>query len=147
MTIKENKNSQKHLERQIDQFLGQRLKLQRQICGFSQEKLGEAVGLTFQQVQKYESGTNRMAASRLYQFSKILSIPIQYFFADAEVTLGLAEPEQQDYYAGFEYDPEVKRLIQAYYRITDMDIKKSILKMVTRLADAEHSRDDSDTVL
>ena len=136
MTADKNKSSQKHRERQVDQFLGQRLKLQRQICGFSQEKLAETVGLTFQQVQKYESGANRMAASRLYEFSKVLNMPIQYFFTDADAALGLEEPAQ-DYYAGFEYDPEIKKLIQAYYRITDTDIKKSILKMVTRLADAE----------
>ena len=69
---------------EIDIEVGRRLRNRRAILGMSQEKLGELIGLTFQQVQKYEKGTNRVAAGRLYRFSKILDVPVNYFFDDIE---------------------------------------------------------------
>jgi transcriptional regulator with XRE-family HTH domain len=71
----------------VDAHVGNRVRLRRQLIGMSQEKLGELLGITFQQVQKYEKGSNRVSASRLHKMSKVLSVPIQYFFE------GLQEPE------------------------------------------------------
>jgi transcriptional regulator with XRE-family HTH domain len=71
----------------VDAHVGNRVRLRRQLIGMSQEKLGELLGITFQQVQKYEKGSNRVSASRLHKMSKVLNVPIQYFFE------GLQEPE------------------------------------------------------
>jgi len=77
----------------VDIHVGARLRIRRSMLGLSQEKLGDAVGLTFQQVQKYERGANRMGASRLFQFCQILGVPITYFFDD--MPTGLKTTEQQ----------------------------------------------------
>src|SRR5665213_2253816 len=104
----------------IDVHVGSRVRLRRTLLGMSQEKLGEAIGLTFQQVQKYERGANRVGASRLYDLSRVLDVPIAFFFDDmpapsAERGYGLAEPE-----ATYESDPMLKRetleLVRAYYK-------------------------------
>ena len=67
----------------VDQHVGSRVRLRRMLLGMSQERLGESMGLTFQQVQKYEKGVNRIGASRLFQISKILDVPVQFFFEEA----------------------------------------------------------------
>src|SRR5208282_2432309 len=88
----------------VDVHVGTRVRYRRMIIGMSQEKLGEKMNLTFQQIQKYEKGTNRIGASRLFQLSKILEVPIGYFFEDAfansvpsNPVQGLHEPEQEGY--------------------------------------------------
>src|SRR5476649_478391 len=105
----------------VDVHVGSRVRLRRTLLGMSQEKLGEAIGLTFQQVQKYERGANRVGASRLYDLSRVLDVPIAFFFDDmpapsAERGHGLAEPA-----ATYESDPLLKRetleLVRAYYKI------------------------------
>ncbi len=73
----------------VDVHVGRRFRVRRTLLGLSQEKLGEALGLTFQQVQKYESGANRISASRLYQIGHLLDVPVSYFFEE------LTEPETQ----------------------------------------------------
>src|SRR5476649_3090144 len=104
-----------------DIHVGARVRLRRTLLGLSQEKLGDAIGLTFQQVQKYERGANRVGASRLYDLSKVLDVPVSFFFDDmpapsAERGHGLAEPA-----ATYESDPLLKRetleLVRAYYKI------------------------------
>ena len=83
----------------VDAHVGSRVRLRRMLLGMSQERLGESMGLTFQQVQKYEKGVNRIGASRLFQISKILDVPVQFFFEEAPYTgdgnagRGMAEPE------------------------------------------------------
>jgi len=118
--------------------------MRRTLLGMSQEKLGEAIGLTFQQVQKYERGTNRIGASRLHDLSKVLDVPIGFFFeelgdwqaskAAAKVT-GFAD-EQAD----FDLDPMAKRetleLVRAYYRIKDPAVRKRLFEMCKALAQA-----------
>ena len=118
----------------IDIHVGSRVRLRRTLLGMSQEKLGEAVRLTFQQIQKYERGVNRIGSSRLYQLSQILDVPVSFFFddmppLDGRALPGLREGPPQP----FEKDPLVKRetleLVRAYYRITDnaaFDINTSI---------------------
>src|SRR6516164_572963 len=91
----------------VDVHVGSRVRYRRMIIGMSQEKLGEKMNLTFQQIQKYEKGTNRIGASRLFQLSKILDVPVGYFFEDAfansagpKPTAGL-EPEQESFLLDF----------------------------------------------
>ncbi len=124
----------------IDIHVGKRVRLRRTLLGMSQEKLGKAINLTFQQVQKYERGTNRIGSSRLYQLSQVLDIPVSYFFDDlpAEIsgqkTPGLADIK----IASFEGDPLVKRetleLVRAYYRITEPSVRKRVFELVKAVA-------------
>src|SRR6202167_6011622 len=94
----------------VDVQVGSRVRLRRNMLGLSQEKLGEAIGLTFQQVQKYERGANRIGASRLLELSRILDVPVQFFYDDqdpvrAPAIAGFAESEQ----ATFDSDPLRRR--------------------------------------
>lgn len=116
--------------------------------GMSQEVLGEAVGLTFQQIQKYERGANRIGCSRLYQFSHILGVPVSFFFEDMPdgalgkmvktPAKGMSDNEQ----AALEDDPmtrqETLELVRAYYRISDPNVRKKVfdlLRAMTNLPD------------
>ena len=72
----------------VDVYVGTRLKIRRLELGYSQNKIGEMTGITFQQVQKYEKGLNRIGSSRLYEFAKILKVPVSYFFEQYELTFG-----------------------------------------------------------
>src|SRR3954449_6237998 len=123
----------------IDVRVGARLRLRRNMLGLSQEKLGEAIGLTFQQVQKYERGANRIGASRLHELSRVLDVPISFFFDDtdpvrAPATGGFAEPPVK----AFESDPLRKRetveLIRAYFSIEDGTVRRRLLDLAKALA-------------
>lgn len=117
----------------------------------SQEKLGEAIGLTFQQVQKYERGANRIGASRLFDLSRVLDVPVSFFFDDmpageesrATDPAASADVERQ---AGFEPDPMAKRetleLVRAYYRITDPQVRKRIFELTKSVANAAQAASD-----
>src|SRR5580698_5642007 len=103
----------------IDVHVGSRVRLRRNMVGLSQEKLGEAIGLTFQQVQKYERGANRTGASRLWQLSRVLDVPVSFFFDDmAAAPPTPARPD--DVATGTDTDPAMRRetleLVRAYYR-------------------------------
>ena len=124
----------------IDIHVGQRVRLRRTLLGMSQEKLGKAINVTFQQVQKYERGTNRIGSSRLYQLSQVLDIPVSYFFDDLpiEITARKSPGLTDVKVASFEGDPLVKRetleLVRAYYRITDPSVRKRIFELVKAVA-------------
>jgi len=128
----------------VDVHVGSRVRLRRTLLGLSQEKLGEAIGLTFQQVQKYERGANRIGASRLYQLSRVLDVPVGYFFEEmaAEVAepeaAGLAAPGLAEEAEPYEPDPLAKRetleLVRAYYRITDPMVRKRLFELTKALA-------------
>jgi transcriptional regulator with XRE-family HTH domain len=117
--------------------------MRRMLIGMSQEKLGEALGLTFQQVQKYEKGTNRISASRLQQISETLNIPLSFFFKGAPVSEGavnggFAESSAEDNYASdFVMTAEGLSLNRAFARISDPKVRKKIVDLVTALSDAE----------
>jgi transcriptional regulator with XRE-family HTH domain len=132
----------------IDVHVGSRVRLRRTLLGMSQEKLGEAIGLTFQQVQKYERGANRIGSSRLFDLSRVLDVPIAYFFEDMQPGVaerspsrlkGLAETKHEP----FEPDPLAKRetleLVRAYYRITDPGVRKRLFELTKSLANASDS--------
>jgi len=129
----------------IDRHVGARVRMRRMLVGMSQEKLGEALGLTFQQVQKYEKGTNRISASRLQQISEALNIPLAYFFkgapvADGAINGGFAEGDAEDSLASdFVMTAEGLSLNRAFARIADPKVRKKIVDLVTALAESENS--------
>jgi transcriptional regulator with XRE-family HTH domain len=109
------------------------------MLGLSQEKLGELIGLTFQQVQKYERGANRIGASRLHELSRVLDVPISFFFDDtdpvrAPATGGFAEPPAEE----FDSDPlrrqETVELVRAYFSIEDAAVRRRLLDLAKALA-------------
>ena len=124
----------------VDIHVGKRVRLRRTLLGISQEKLGKAINLTFQQVQKYERGTNRIGSSRLYQLSQVLNIPVSYFFDDLpiEITARKSPGLTDVKVASFLGDPLVKRetleLVRAYYRITDPSVRKRVFELVKAVA-------------
>lgn len=131
----------------VDVFVGTRLKARRSLVGITQENLAEAAGITFQQVQKYEKGRNRLSASRLYQFARVLDVPVSYFFdgfyaPDSQVGIqgGFADNDQEAYDASDEeYEDimeqkETINLIKAYYAIPDEKLRRNFLKMLKQMA-------------
>jgi transcriptional regulator with XRE-family HTH domain len=125
--------------RPVDAHIGSRLRLRRTLMGFSQEKLAEAVGLTFQQIQKYEKGANRIGASRLYQFSQILDVPPSYFFDSMPPELIDGSSSLPGFVgAAVPRDPLTKRetleLVRAYYRITDPAVRRRLFDLVRSLS-------------
>ncbi len=134
--------------RPVDVHVGSRVRLRRTMLGLSQEKLGEAISLTFQQVQKYERGANRIGASRLYELSQVLEVPVSFFFDDmpAELTTaegrrtaGLADTTQSSYGANPMTKRETLELVRAYYRITDPGVRKKLFELAKSLAKASHA--------
>jgi len=124
----------------IDVQVGSRVRLRRNMLGLSQEKLGTAIGLTFQQVQKYERGANRIGASRLHELSRVLDVPVSFFFDDMDpvrapaIPGGFAEPPVE----AFDSDPlrrrETVELVDAYYAIDDAAVRRRLLDLARALA-------------
>lgn len=122
----------------VDIHVGSRVRLRRTLLGMSQEKLGGALGLTFQQVQKYERGTNRIGSSRLYQLSRILDVPVSFFFDDmpdeaAAQGEGMAESTQTRFDQQDLAKRETLELVRAYYRILEPNIRKRLFDLVKSL--------------
>src|SRR5690242_3044722 len=124
----------------IDVHVGTRVRLRRTLLGMSQEKLGEAIGLTFQQVQKYERGANRVGASRLYDLSRVLDVPVSYFFEEFGDALptsnGNGEAAGDPYQANPMMKRETLELVRAYLRISDPQIKRRVFELTKALASA-----------
>src|ERR1700675_3799036 len=124
----------------IDVQVGSRVRLRRNMLGLSQEKLGTSIGLTFQQVQKYERGANRIGASRLHELSRVLDVPVSFFFDDVDpvrapaIPGGFAEPPAE----AFDSDPlrrrETVELVDAYYTIEDAAVRRRLLDLARALA-------------
>ncbi len=114
--------------------------MRRMLIGLSQEKLGDKLGLTFQQVQKYEKGSNRVSASRLYQMAQILDVPVQFFFEDLPsgiempTAAGFAEPGAQESIIGFLNSSEGLQLNRAFSEITNPDVRRRVVDLVKALA-------------
>lgn len=121
---------------QIDEHVGSRVRLRRQLLKMSQEKLGEELGVTFQQVQKYERGSNRIGASRLWSLSHVLDVPVTFFFDGlAASESGMAESDQSPIVYDFIQSPDGVALAQAFSQITDPKVRRRILDLVRTLAD------------
>lgn len=127
----------------VDTHVGSRVRLRRMLLGMSQERLGEAMGLTFQQVQKYEKGVNRIGASRLFQISKILDVPVQFFFEEAPYAgdgsraPGLAESESEGFILEFLNSREGLELNRAFVKISDAKVRKSVVDLVRALSSSD----------
>ncbi len=128
---------------EIDKQVSQRLKTRRAISGLSQEKLAESIGLTFQQIQKYESGANRISASRLYQFAKIFKVPVDYFFTNIDESSlsklnsvhGFSDNDQEGFEGqNVDTSRETMEVIKAYYAIKDTPVRKSLLALMRSLS-------------
>ena len=125
----------------VDVYVGSRLKVRRSLMGLSQEKLAEAIGLTFQQVQKYECGMNRISAGRLYQLAEILGVPVAYFFEqmigakNQNLAPGFADNKQEDFASDLMQNKETLDLVRAYYAIHDPQIRKTIYRFVKSMSD------------
>jgi transcriptional regulator with XRE-family HTH domain len=130
----------------IDVHVGSRIRLRRTLLGMSQERLGDALGLTFQQVQKYERGANRVGASRLFALSQVLDVPISFFFDDVPEAVsatysGSSQPRRMSAFAehqeGFGDDAmnrsETLELVRAYYRISDPAVRKRVFELIKSL--------------
>lgn len=128
----------------IDVHVGARLKLRRHLLGMSQSALGDAVGLTFQQVQKYERGANRIGSSRLYEFSKLLDVPVSFFFDDMPKEISGLEPFNPDSVEDQLDNPETKELVEAYYKIPNVMVRKRLFETVKTIAKAEENRTKPD---
>jgi len=124
----------------VDAHVGSRVRLRRMLLGMSQERLGESMGLTFQQVQKYEKGVNRIGASRLFQISKILDVPVQFFFEEAPYSghagsaSGMGEPESEAFILEFLNSREGLELNRAFVKIGDAKVRKSVVDLVRALS-------------
>lgn len=140
--MKEKENKKK--PNPTDIHVGSRIRMRRNILGMSQEKLGEHLGITFQQIQKYEKGTNRVGASRLQAIASILDVPVSFFFADApggethELT-GMSEGRSANFVVDFVNSAEGLQLNRAFARITEPKIRRRIIDLVKALA-----QDDSE---
>jgi transcriptional regulator with XRE-family HTH domain len=125
----------------VDRYVGSRVRMRRIMLGMSQEKLGEALGLTFQQVQKYEKGTNRVGASRIQQISEILQIPISFLFeggpTGAASVEGYSEGGSPAYISDFLASAEGLALTRAFTRISDPKLRRSIVDLVEQIAARE----------
>ncbi len=125
----------------IDIHVGSRIRLRRNMLGMSQEKLGESLGITFQQIQKHEKGTNRVGASRLQAISDVLQVPVAFFFEDAPgqsgSSEGLAEDNSTSYVVDFLNSTEGLQLNRAFVRITDPKVRRKVIDLVRTLGDVE----------
>jgi transcriptional regulator with XRE-family HTH domain len=125
----------------IDKHVGSRVRMRRMMLGMSQERLGDSLGLTFQQVQKYEKGTNRIGASRLQQISHILQVPVAFFFEGAPVLQGASdkmnEAPSPAYVSDFLATSEGLSLTKAFMRIKEPRLRRRIVDLVEAIAGEE----------
>lgn len=124
----------------VDVHVGSRIRLRRQLLRMSQEKLGDELGVTFQQVQKYERGANRVGASRLYRLSRVLEVPVQFFFEglnDQESMGMMAENDQTPIVYDFIQSSDGVSLAESFSRIKDAKVRRRVLELVRTLASEE----------
>jgi len=125
----------------VDKYVGSRVRMRRIMLGMSQEKLGEALDLTFQQIQKYEKGTNRIGASRLQQIADILQVPVSFLFEGGPTANATAEgstaAHSPAYVSDFLATSEGLALTRAFTRISDAKLRRSIVDMVEQIAARE----------
>jgi transcriptional regulator with XRE-family HTH domain len=136
--------SVKKIPNPIDTHVGSRVRMRRMMVGMSQEKLGDALGLTFQQVQKYEKGANRIGASRLHQIASTLGVQIEFFYEGAPVAEGapmggFGEAPNPPYMNDFLSTSDGLQLMRCFVRVRDPKVRKRIVELVEAFADAEES--------
>ena len=138
--IEKKSNNSARKPNPVDIHVGGRIRLRRMMNGLSQEKLGDQMGLTFQQIQKYEKGINRVGASRLFRLASVLEVPVSYFFDDLETDevnvpqSGFAEPGSQSFVLEFLSSREGLELNKAFVRVTDPQVRRRVIDLVRSLA-------------
>ena len=125
----------------IDVHVGGRLRLRRLAVGLSQERLAKSIGITFQQIQKYERGTNRIVASRLHDLARVLDVPVGYFFSEMnEATLSESNATARAEAVAFSHDlmgeRETLELVRSYYNIADPRVRKRLFDLVKSVSKA-----------
>ncbi len=134
----------------IDVHVGARLRVRRALLGMTQTNLGDAIGVSFQQMQKYERGTNRISASRLFDLSRVLDVPVEYFFEEIPSEVAASSPATKrrgrvKELPSYESDPmatrETMELVRAYYKIGEPQIRKRLYEL-TKAVGAAASRSD-----
>ncbi len=134
----------------VDVHVGRRVRMRRTLLGMTQTSLGEAIGLSYQQMQKYERGVNRISASRLFKLSRVLDVPIDFFFEDMPAEVAASSPAAKrrgraKAPPSYERDPLAKRetleLVRAYYKISNAQVRKRLYEM-TKALGAAASGDD-----
>ena len=132
----------------VDVHVGARLRQRRTLLGMNQTNLGDAIGVSFQQMQKYENGANRISASRLFDLSRVLDVPIEYFFDDMPLEFAASSPATEKRrrvkeLPSYKPNPMAKRetleLVRAYYKITDPQIRKRLFEMTKAIATASNN--------
>ena len=121
----------------VDRHVGSRVRLRRQLLNMSQEKLGEELGVTFQQVQKYERGANRIGAGRLWTLARVLDVPVAFFYegvAESMAQPGFAEGDQTPIVDDFIQSSDGVALAQAFAKIKDPKVRRRVLELVRTLA-------------
>ncbi len=146
--VKKQTDKKKGRANSVDEHVGQRLRQRRSILGISQEKLAEMVGITFQQIQKYENGANRVSASRLFQLSNLLEVPVDFFFNDnakLSVVTGLSD-NKQEAFEGIPSDvmqeKETLELVRVYYSIKNPKVRKDFFKLLKSMAENKNDGDE-----
>ncbi len=132
----------------VDVHVGARLRRRRTLLGMTQTTLGDQLGVSFQQMQKYENGMNRISASRLFVLSRVFDVPVEYFFDDMPREVAASSPAQGGGKAkklpSYEPDPMTKRetmeFVRAYYKIEDANVRKG-LRELTKAVGAAANRD------
>ncbi len=130
----------------VDMHVGARVRMRRTLLGMSQTALGDVLGLSFQQVQKYENGKNRMGSSRLFDLSRVLDVPVEFFFEDMSAEIAASSPAQKRRRAkappSYELDPMAKRetleLVRAYYKISNPQIRKRLFEVTKAIGVASN---------
>jgi transcriptional regulator with XRE-family HTH domain len=139
----------KKIPNPIDVHVGSRVRMRRMMVGMSQEKLGDALGLTFQQIQKYEKGTNRIGASRLHQIAAVLGVQIEFFYEGAPHSEasppvgGFSEAPNPPYMNDFLSTADGLQLMRCFVRVKDPRVRKRIVELVEAFADAAESDQDA----
>ena len=142
----------------IDIHVGNRIRLRRNLLGWSQEKLGSLLGLTFQQIQKYEKGLNRVSASRLWDFSTVMDTPVSFFFDDMDTSTLKSSPRMfsnpdaemllSDNLKDFDDDPlrkqETLELVRAYYKISNRKIAKQFCDLIIAISKSAYIQNKED---
>jgi len=130
---------QKKVPNSIDVHVGSRIRFRRTLMGLSQEKLGDSLGITFQQIQKYEKGTNRVGASRLQNIASILHVPISFFFEEKAFQVGEGPNEISDI-SMFVSSSEGLALNKAFMSISDPAVRQNIVKLAKSVAKNESTK-------
>jgi transcriptional regulator with XRE-family HTH domain len=146
MSVPANSVPAKKIPNPIDRHVGARVRMRRLLVSMSQEKLGEALGITFQQIQKYEKGANRIGASRLQQIAKILGVPVEFFFdgapsGDVGASAGFGEMPQPSFVSDFMATSEGVQLTRAFVRIADPQVRRRLIDLVETLAEKRVVKD------